>query len=50
MAKKKVKTDRTKPRGMSKYAKKIARRRQICRRNNLPDTPKPVLREMGLIQ
>lgn len=32
-----------KPEGQSKYARKIRRRKRICRELEIPDTPFPVL-------
>lgn len=34
----------TKPEGESKYAKKVARRKKLCRKLGIPDTPFPILR------
>ncbi len=40
---KKIKTDQTKPKGQSKYALKVQRRKALCRKHGITDSPYPVL-------
>ena len=46
--KKQPKTDQTKPKGQSKYALKVQRRKRICKIHGIPDTPFPVLWVNGI--